>query len=253
MVENSLSFIATIGLQKAKIRQRCPFCNVADLRDVIDSQGEKILLKNKYTTLENTEQLVLIESDRHDGDVSNYGKQEWVAILQYAIDNWEALLKSEAYRSVLLYKNFGPESGGSQEHPHMQLIGLKNIAGYTEIRKKNFIGIKLAAQSGVTVNISEFPIMGFLEINVIWRTDNQLRIAAEEIQNVVSYLLNQYYQGRCQSYNLFFYKSDARYICKIVPRFTASPYFVGYKIAQTFNADYVAFIKQEYLAYCNNR
>lgn len=253
MTQNVLSFIATTGIQKANIKQGCPFCQVADLRNIVDRQGEKILLKNKYMTLEDTEQLVLIESDRHNGDVSNYEKQEWAAILRYAIDNWEALLKSKAYRSALLYKNFGPESGGSQEHPHMQLIGLKNIAGYTAIRKKNFIGIKLAEKSGVTVNLSEFPIMGFLEINVIWRTDNQLRIAAEEIQNVVSYLLNQYYQGRCQSYNLFFYKSDARYICKIVPRFTASPYFVGYKIVQTFNADYVTFIKHEYLAYCARR
>ncbi|HAQ1357583.1 DUF4931 domain-containing protein [Enterococcus gallinarum] len=34
----------------------------------------------------------------------------------------------------------------------------------------------------------------------------------------------------CESYNLFFFEKEGKYIVKLFPRFIVSPYFVGYKL-----------------------
>ena len=248
--KNVLSFNAATGIQKTKISQECPFCNVKHLSNIIDCQEEMVLLENKYPTLEGTTQLVLIESAQHDGDVANYDKDKWVDILSYAIHAWNQLTASERYISVLLYKNFGPQTGGSQKHPHMQIVGLKEINGYAQIEEFNFSGPMLQEQSGVIVNVSDRPIMGFFEVNIIWKDNSQLEVAAEKIQNTVKYILKSYYDGLCDAYNLFFYKINGDYICKVVPRFVASPYFIGYKIGQKFNDEYVRYLKDEYQEYC---
>lgn len=250
MSKNILTFVATTGIRKTKIKHECPFCSTNKLSGVIDTQGEMILLENKYPTLENTTQLVLIESEKHDGDISNYEINEWECILKYAVSSWEELINSGEFKSVLLYKNFGPESGGSQNHPHMQIVGLKNLNGYESITGDDFSGPILYQEAGVIASISESPIMGFFETNIIWHTDEKLPIAAKIIQNTVKFVLNQYYQGLCNSYNLFFYKIENQYICKVVPRFIASPYFVGYRIGQKFDDYYVQNIKEDFLKFC---
>lgn len=38
--------------------------------------------------------------------------------------------------------------------------------------------------------------------------------------------------GKCDSYNLFFYPNKGGICCKIIPRFYAPPYFVGYKLSE---------------------
>ncbi|SPC37036.1 DUF4931 domain-containing protein [Latilactobacillus fuchuensis] len=252
MSKNILTFVASTGIQKTKLSRECPFCSIDHLSDVIDIHGEMILLKNKYPTLEKASQLVLIESKKHDGDISNYEINEWEHILKYAICSWEGLLNSGEFKSVLLYKNFGPESGGSQTHPHMQIIGLKNTNGYKNIRGDDFGGSILYQEAGVIANISTYPIMGFFETNIIWNTQQAMPVAARIIQETVKFVLNKYYKGLCNSYNLFFYKIDNQYICKVVPRFVASPYFVGYRIGQKFDDDYVRHIKNEFLKFISN-
>ena len=76
--------------------------------------------------------------------------------------------------------------------------------------------------------------MGFVEFNVIISQLEYIDHLADKVQLITQYLLNDYMNGRCDSYNLFFYKmpDSQRYICKIVPRFITSPYYIGYKIPQ---------------------
>ncbi len=121
METNSLlTFNRSIGKQKrlSKVAESsCPFCDVGHLTDIYDQQGAMIFLKNKYPTLEKTDQFVLIESAKHDGNISNYEPEEWQNILAYAIKQWKVFYNDPKYKSVLLYKNYGKLSGGSLSHP----------------------------------------------------------------------------------------------------------------------------------------
>ena len=132
-----------------------------------------------------------------------------------------------------MFKNFGPHSGGTLRHPHMQIVGLEEADGYEHISPENFEGVTLKENS-VDITISTRPIMGFVEFNVIISQLEHIDHLADKVQRITQYLLNDYMNGRCDSYNLFFYKmpDSQRYICKIVPRFITSPYYIGYKIPQ---------------------
>lgn len=243
METNSLlTFDRSIGRTKrikGKKSTTCPFCDVKNLTDIISQEDDMIFLKNKYPTLEKTDQFVLIESAKHDGNISTYSLAEWQKILRYAIKQWKIYYNDPKYRSVLLYKNFGKLSGGSLSHPHMQVIGLLEADGYREINLAYFEGQTVQQKAGVALNVSSHPIMGFLEFNVCF-DETSIDTAAYQIQQVVSYLLNDFNDGTCEAYNLFFYKIKDKLYCKIVPRFIVSPYFVGYFISQKFDDNFTA-------------
>ncbi|WP_416533183.1 DUF4931 domain-containing protein, partial [Klebsiella pneumoniae] len=40
----------------------------------------------------------------------------------YLLSKWQLMEESGHYRSVVLYRNFGPLSGGSLRHPHSQIV-----------------------------------------------------------------------------------------------------------------------------------
>jgi galactose-1-phosphate uridylyltransferase len=50
-----------------KKEMACPFCLVNDLTEIIATEGSIIWLKNKFPTLENTLQSVIIETDEYIG------------------------------------------------------------------------------------------------------------------------------------------------------------------------------------------
>lgn len=235
--DNPLIFNMEINKNKyanlAETKRVCPFCDTPNLKDILDRQGHKIWLKNKFPTVENSLMTVIIESDKHLGDVSTYSVQENREVFRFAFECWQKLLDNPQYKSVLMFKNFGPHSGGTLRHPHMQIVGLEEADGYEHISPENFEGVTLKENS-VDITISTRPIMGFVEFNVIISQLEYIDHLADKVQLITQYLLNNYMNGRCDSYNLFFYKmpDSQRYICKIVPRFITSPYYIGYKIPQ---------------------
>lgn len=152
------------------------------------------------------------------------------------------MIDSRQYRSVLMYKNKGPLSGGSLVHPHMQIVGLEQEDGYASLASANFEGINVWQQGRISANISTEPIMGFFEINVSARRESPPAMTREikprrisspdAIQVALRYILNEHHGGRAESYNLFFYHLGGRTIAKALPRWVVSPYFVGYRLAQ---------------------
>lgn len=235
-----------------KKENKCPFCNREELTDIMGQKGDMIWLMNKYRTLEDTTQTIIIESKKHLGDQSNYTVKENREIIQFVLECWKKMEESQKYRSVLLYKNFGPKSGGSLRHPHFQIVGLNEVDGYEEISSENFNGLVLLKNQEVEVNISKQPIAGFIEFNIKISQntkDAQIQLA-DQIQNVVRYILSDnYYNGLYGSYNLFFYHNDDEIICKICPRNLVSPYFIGYKLSQVNFDESLETIKQGFLEY----
>lgn len=210
----------------------CPFCDTDNLVNIIDKKDDMIWLENKFKTLANTNQTVLIESHDHNGDISNYSVEKNRQVFEYIYQCWNKMLMSQKYTSVLMYKNVGPLSGGSLRHPHFQIIGLENVDGYKHIEPENFTGMEVYHSDHIELNISQKPIMGFVEFNIVITDAKYIDDLAEFARVTVKYVFDDFYGGKFDSYNIFFYKEHSKIICKVVPRYVVSPYFVGYRLSQ---------------------
>lgn len=209
----------------------CPFCDPDALTDVLAQEADRIWLMNKFPTLQATWQTIVIETADHQGDIATYAPAQNRAIFTFALKHWQASISSGRYESVLLYKNFGPHSGGSLRHPHMQIVGLDDVDGYANITPANLTGYPIITDGELRVTVSDQPVMGFVEFNVATAWDDHDRLA-DAVQKVVQYTLDGYFKGRCDSYNLFFYPLGDRVVAKVVPLFNVSPYYIGYRLSQ---------------------
>lgn len=63
----------------------CPFCDVAHLTDIYRQDGDLIWLHNKFPTLRDTLQTVLIESRDHHGDIASYTKKHNRKMIRFAL------------------------------------------------------------------------------------------------------------------------------------------------------------------------
>lgn len=250
-MHNHLIFDSSIGKQKPNsllnANTSCPFCNREALTDLLDTDGPIIWLKNKYPTLENTYQTVIIETDECHSELSEYSKDHLYKVISFGLTHWKEMIKSKKYKSVLFFKNHGPLSGGSLRHPHMQIVGLDSINYQDALLEKHFIGIPIEVKDEVEFNISQYPRMGFFEFNVIMENEKGIQTFAEGIQIAAHYILNHFHRN-CNSYNLFFYEFGGKTAAKIIPRFPTSPLYVGYSIPQVSNHidDVVEKIKKIY-------
>ncbi|MBP2623291.1 DUF4931 domain-containing protein [Streptococcus oricebi] len=247
--DRNLIFNPYIAKEKPSNQDACPFCVKDNLGKILDERGSFLWLENKYPTLENAYQTLIIESPEHLGDVSNYQDDYVVSLFDYSIAKWQELKEQGDYKSVCLFKNFGPLSGGSLRHPHMQIVGLDAIDAQAKLEDLYFEGLVVVPQSqdSAEFNISLNPIMGYSEFNVR-APKERIDLLALMTKRVTLFLLRDYFQGRCQSYNLFFYEQEDQYICKVIPRFIASPYFLGYLIPQCHQLERLEEVKSEFLA-----
>lgn len=229
----------------------CPFCNYQDTENIIKDVGNFSWVMNKYATLENTLQTIIIETKEHDADMSNYSRQYNRDLLRFSLDCWQQVKNDPKYRSVLFYKNHGPQSGGSLKHAHMQVVGLENLDGEENLVPENFEGVEVLAKDQLTINFSTEPVMGFLEINISVPADveAELDTFADALQATVQFILTDYHHGRCDSFNLFFFERAGRLIAKVTPRFVTSPYYVGYKLSQTFTTEHLSNLGEEFRQY----
>lgn len=229
-------------------RAGCPFCEYAEEENILERKEDMLWVLNKYQTLQDTFQTIIIEHADHNKDISTYTVEENRKLFAFAFDCWAKTKKDPQFKSVLFYKNHGPLSGGSLKHPHMQIVGLKEIDGEDQIDSENFEGIPVLSENGVAINFSSMPVMGFLEINIM--VDSQIPEAinslADYVQKTVDYVLNAYHHGRCESYNLFFFEKEGKYVVKLTPRFIVSPYFVGYKLTQNFSEEHLLLLREEF-------
>jgi ATP adenylyltransferase/5',5'''-P-1,P-4-tetraphosphate phosphorylase II len=238
MMDTHLTFNTSIGVKKPNsIRdkeQGCPFCEREKLTGILAVEDTILLLKNKFPVLENTLQTVLIESDDCSGDISTYSLEHLEKLLAFGLKHWLEMESSGRFKSVLFFKNHGPLSGGTIAHPHMQIIGLKQV-DYTKMAKKeDFDGLVIDQKGQTLFTISTAPRIGFYEFNVKLGSMDEIDVFAAYIQAAVRYILNSF-PFKCSSYNLFFYKLGNDIYAKAVPRFVTTPIYIGYSIPQVPN------------------
>lgn len=207
----------------------CPFCDVENLTGILDTDGDIIFLKNKYIVIETADQFVLIEGKECNIDMPNYSRAQMRRVIKMGLKHWCQLLNCGKYEEVLFFKNFGPMSGGTIRHPHMQLVGFPKLKSELLFDPAELRGIVIARQDNVELNVSNFPRVGFGELNVVVEEGGSLDTLADFLQIGVHYLMN-FFRKNLQSYNIFFYHRAGVIYAKIMPRFATSPYFVGYNI-----------------------
>ncbi len=238
MKNNHLHFNTSIGVLKPESirnkQQACPFCDRDQLKDLIEVDGSIILLKNKYPVLENTYQTVLIETDDCDAEISTYDISHLHKLLRFAIRHWLEMERTQNFKSVIMFKNHGPLSGGTIAHPHMQIIGLNEIKYEENLEEEVFEGISIEEKEEVKFTLSTKPKVGFYEFNVVMDDSGYDERFGVYLQTAVHYILHNF-PFKASSYNLFFYHTEGKIIAKIVPRFITTPLYIGYGIPQIPN------------------
>lgn len=230
-INRYLAFNSEVGKVKRQTQgseRACPFCNHEGLIGIVAEEGPFVLVKNKYATLAETLQLVLIESDDCAASISTYDTAYMRQLVAFGIKHWLALENSGEFRSVLFYKNHGPLSGGTIGHAHMQIVGLKDLDYRALLEDDRFSGIELCRDKDCSVNLSSKPRASSLEFNILTPPGHN-NFLADNIQRIVKYVVEVL---SCKSYNLFFYQWNGLLACKIVPRYVTSPFFIGYSISQ---------------------
>ncbi|MEL7624438.1 MAG: DUF4931 domain-containing protein [Clostridiales bacterium] len=231
-----LIFQTAIGKQKPQtLRSQetpCPFCDRSQLPDVLKEDGDILLVPNKYPILQGSSPLVLIETADCESELSQYEEDHLLRVFRMAFETWEEMMADPAYKSVLFLKNHGPLSGGSLRHPHMQLIGLRDVDYRHNIRHEDYYGPVIYHSPGTELNVSDHPRIGFTEFNAVLTDDKGFKDFCLLIQKAVQYVLRYHQGGRITSYNLFFYRLDGITYCKIMPRYVTTPLFMGYSIPQ---------------------
>lgn len=257
MKANMVNFNISIGRQKPRTMRgianqaACPFCDVAHLQNIIQQRDTMILLKNKYNVLEKADQLVLIETDQCHSDMPEYAPEHMRQLLHFGLEHWLSMINSGEYSTVVFFKNFGPMSGGTLRHPHMQIIGFQDLNPDLMYEAEEFQGLLVTESNGVHVNISEHPRVGFTEINLLLLPSaypaeaefaagkaqlpaptplaSSVDTLADTLQQTVAFMKSIFPQPDF-SYNLFFYLYEGRIHIRFMPRFPTSPLYIGYNI-----------------------
>ena len=230
---NLIKFNTDIGKTKPEnivhTENACPFCDVENLTDILDTDGDIIFLKNKYPVIEGADLFVLIEGRSCDIDMPGYSREHMRRVVEMGLKHWKKLLNCGKYEEVLFFKNFGPMSGGTIKHPHMQIAAFPELNSELLFDERELRGLIIAEKNGVELNVSNFPRVGFGELNIVVDCGGDVETLADFLQIGVHYLMN-YFRKNLSSYNIFFYHNDEKIFAKIMPRFATSPYFVGYNV-----------------------
>ncbi len=219
--------------EEQSLLEQCPFCNKSHLSRIIDHNGSIILVENKYQTLEHAYQTVLIETDNCNSYLTDYPVEHLQNVLEFGFKHWSRMEKSGDYKSVVFFKNHGPLSGGTVEHAHMQITGLKKLDYMKHVKDEIFRGIEVCRMDEASVNVALEPNASAVEFNIIIPSQEHTLFMAQNIRKVVNYALGRH---NCTSYNLFFYKRKESIVCRVVPRYVTSPYLIGYYIPQVIDS-----------------
>lgn len=214
----------------------CPFCDVKNLKKIMETRGHMIWLENAYPVLKDSWQTLIIETNDCDGEFAEYTPEYATELVSFGLEKWQQVKATGRFRSVAFYRNHGYMSGGTIHHPHSQIVGFKNYDYHEDVKLYHLLGKPIIRDGGLEINLSSRPIIGFYEVNLLLSNRDQLPEFVRSMQIVAHYFINDFV-WRNESYNIFFYDfpDDDRLFVKIVPRFLTNPLYVGYMIAQVAN------------------
>ncbi|WP_336770061.1 DUF4931 domain-containing protein [Bacillus bombysepticus] len=228
------SYIAcNMGMAKTKPNTyreeiKCPFCDFEALEKedrVVERRGDMLLLRNKFPVFENTDAYVLVESSSCEEHFHTMSKEKLVDLVRFATDSWESAQSNPVYQSVILFKNFGPNSAGSIKHSHMQVICFKdNIS--QELESIHTEGVEVSSFGEAKLILSEHPLNEGYEVYAIGENIDEISVLA---QSAAKYFANDF---PTKSYNLTFHQLNNKNVIRITPCVKHTPLFLGFRISQ---------------------
>lgn len=233
-----ITFNLAIGSRKphSGTQKICPFCHPEKLTGIMEKKGDIIWLMNKFPVFEHTWPTVIVETSDHNGELSTYEPEKLHEVISFGLSHWLKLESDKRFKSVLYFRNYGPVSGGSQRHPHSQIIGLEDYDYRDNILGENFLGSLVHEDEDCYATISDYPLSCMGELNVTLKKDASPDRFADAIQTLARFVLHDF-PLPCTSYNIFFYHYMKHIHAKIFPRYTASPLYMGYRITHVMDRD----------------
>ena len=233
-----ITFNLAIGSRKphSGTQKVCPFCHPEKLTGILEQKGDIIWLMNKFPVFEKTWPTVIIETADHNAELTTYEPQKLHDVISFGLSHWLELENDRRFKSVIYFKNYGPGSGGSQRHPHSQIIGLEEYDYRDNLLGENFFGPVVHEDEDCYVTISDSPLSCMGELNVTLKKDASPEKFADTIQKLARFVLNDF-PLPCTSYNIFFYHVKHHINAKIFPRYSASPLYMGYRITHVMDKE----------------
>lgn len=215
----------------------CPFCEnqinqIIEEGLMLNNRGHMFWAKNKFPTLQNTYQTLIVETTKCGESLSTYSLDYAKELFQFIFECRNQLLKSGKYKEVLFFKNHGLFSDSSISHSHCQLIGLMDQSYDYRAIEESIKGPIIHKTEELFVSISQVPRAEFFEFNVVWSKDSVHQGYVHWVQEIIKYL-QVFKNGRFDSYNLVFHETNDQNIMKIVPRKASSIYFIGFGMKQS--------------------
>lgn len=231
-----ITFNISIGTKKPHSgkQDHCPFCDTEHLTNILEKKADMIWLMNKFPVFEGTWPTVLIETAEHDSDLSKYSPEKLHQVIEFGMTHWLDLEKKGCFKSVIYFRNFGPGSGGSQRHPHSQIVGLNTYDYRDNLTDENFLGTIFHEDADCFCSTSSYPISGMGEFNVTLKKDGCVKGFANALQKIAQFILKDF-PLPCSSYNIFFYHLNKHIHAKVFPRYAASPLYMGYRITHVMD------------------
>jgi len=230
-----MTYVVSVGEGKPHSGRQpfCPFCHPETLVDILETKSDMIWLMNKYPVFDRTWPTVLIETSVHDSELTKYKPEKAAEVISFGVEKWLETEADKRFRSAIFFRNYGKMSGGSQRHPHSQILGLMDYDWRENISEKYFAGSTIHEDADAIVRLSTEPVCGMGELDVELKTDGGMAGFASAIQKTARFILRDF-PTPCTSYNLFFYHMKRIHV-KIFPRYTTGPLYMGYRITQVMD------------------
>ncbi|GAB6454207.1 DUF4931 domain-containing protein [Bacillus luti] len=211
-----------------KEKIKCPFCDFEALEKedrVVERREDMLLLRNKYPVFENTDAYVLVESNSCEEHFHTMGKEKLINLVRFAIDSWESARNNPAYKSAILFKNFGPQSAGSIHHGHCQVICFKNNTSQ-ELESIHTEGEEVSSFGDAKLILSKYPLNEGYEVYAIGDNIDEISVLAQAAAKYFAY------DFPTKSYNLTFHTLNDKNVIRITPCIKHTPLFLGFRISQ---------------------
>lgn len=220
----------TVGNKQAN---NCPFCNKNGIQTehILKETEEFVWFKNKFPTLEDTDQTLILETMSCDEDITTYSKEYLHRLFDFVFARRTEMIHTGKYKEVILFKNHGIQSCSSIHHAHIQLVGLEKTSYQKQLIEDFLEGSVIYENEKTKVTVSKTPSSEFYEFNIVWEKDVTDKKHIDWLQYIVQFILQTKFKNTTD-YNIVFHETETQGIFKVYPRKPNSILFIGFGLRQ---------------------
>lgn len=200
----------------------CPFC-IENLKesDIVLTDGVSFLRKNKMPIVQGADMYVLVESLIHDQHIEDMDTAGARGVLSFAFESMEWARQAHIGKEVILLKNRGTFAGGSQPHPHLQVVALPDFdVSLVDFKADRILCVNEKFQIGLQTEMLTDLYQLVLTVPTAERTSQE---AVHALQILLRWVISRH-----GNYNLAHRQEGGMDVFKIIPRWVGAVYGFGY-------------------------